>query len=346
MALLDKEDTLLLTNIFLASLKAPNGLLDAPRFRADNDQYIRELDKLEQLGYVNRQDKIYSIKPRAIAYLAKHKNINAQTMLQNCSQVFEFLRNNYKNNLLEPIAIQNIIESTGLSRSDIGVALSIIIQAPIIHRHSRDSNTGMISEVTPTDNILRYMSFEDVLKEQEKWGQSRDKEYSVSEEDVYESSGYPFEHEASSLTTSSSAIWVAIENEFGINKNKFGRKINFVKDKHRRTIIFRDVEHSFVLACSGYSKPAVILAGSVIEELLRLYLQHKNIKLQSDKFDDYIKTCEDHKLLEKGISRLTDSARHFRNLVHLSNEKGKKHAISQSMAKGAVSSIFTIANDF
>lgn len=64
----------------------------------------------------------------------------------------------------------------------------------------------------------------------------------------------------------------AIKNEYGVTKNSFGRKINFVSDSHKREIIFRDVEHSFVLASSGFSEVAVILAGGVIEELLRLYL--------------------------------------------------------------------------
>jgi hypothetical protein len=43
---------------------------------------------------------------------------------------------------------------------------------------------------------------------------------------------------------------------------------------------------------------------------------------------------------------LSDSAREFRNFVHLSKESTKKHSITKAAAKGAVSSIFTIANDF
>jgi hypothetical protein len=114
----------------------------------------------------------------------------------------------------------------------------------------------------------------------------------------------------------------------------------------RRTIIFRDVEQAFILASSGFSKPAVILAGGVIEEMLRLYLEHKQIKPINNSFDGYIQTCEQKGILKEGISRLSDSARHFRNLVHLSKEETKRHTISKSAAKGAVASIFTIANDF
>ena len=88
------------------------------------------------------------------------------------------------------------------------------------------------------------------------------------------------------------------------------------------------------------------LAGSVIEELLRLYLEYKKISPIKDDFDGYIQTCEQNKLLEVGISRLSDSTRRFRNLVHLSKESTKKDSTSKSKAKGAVASIFTIANDF
>mgnify|MGYP006910674413 CR=1 FL=1 len=140
--------------------------------------------------------------------------------------------------------------------------------------------------------------------------------------------------------------WKAIENEFGITKYRFGKKINFISGSFQRSIIFRDVEHSSALANLGFSKPAVILAGGVIEELLRLYLEHKRISPISDNFDGYIRTCEQKGLLKSGISRLSDSVRHFRNLVHLSNEKAKKYTISKATAKNAVSAIFIIANDF
>jgi hypothetical protein len=154
------------------------------------------------------------------------------------------------------------------------------------------------------------------------------------------------EQETLLSATSSKATWKAIESEFGITKTGFGRKINFITDAFKRTIIFRDVEQAFTLASSGFSKPAVILAGGVIEELLRLYLQYKQIKPIKDDFDGYIQTCQQKGLLEVGISRLSDSTRHFRNLVHLSKEKTKKDTTSKSKAKGAVASIFTITDDF
>jgi len=147
-------------------------------------------------------------------------------------------------------------------------------------------------------------------------------------------------------TLAAKANWEAIKEEYGNSKMAFGKKINFISDKFKRRIIFRDIEHAFLLANSGFSKSAVTLSGGVIEELLRLYLKHKDIRPISDSFDGYIQTCKERELLKTGISRLSDSVRYFRNLVHLSNEKGKRYTISKSAAKGAVASIFTIANDF
>jgi len=140
--------------------------------------------------------------------------------------------------------------------------------------------------------------------------------------------------------------WATLAEEFGITKKEFGRKINFVKGDFLRSIIFRDIEHAYVLAKNGFSKPSVILSGAIIEELLRQYLLQKKIKPSSNTFDEYIKTCQNNGLLKKAIHSLSDSIRHFRNIVHIENEKSKKHSISKATAIGAVSSIFTIANDF
>jgi hypothetical protein len=144
----------------------------------------------------------------------------------------------------------------------------------------------------------------------------------------------------------SKKTWKDIENEFGMKKTTLGKRINFISDRFKRTVILRDVEQAYVLASTGFSKPAVILAGGVIEELLREYLKYKNIRPTSNTFESYIKACEDKGLLKGGISRLSDSVRCFRNLVHLSKEESKRHTLSKATAKGAVSSIFSIANDF
>lgn len=142
----------------------------------------------------------------------------------------------------------------------------------------------------------------------------------------------------------SSSAWSQIEKDFGVSKKAFGKKINFVKDDFKRKIIFRDVEQAYVLSQNDFNKPAVILSGSIIEELLRLYLNHKGIKPVKDDFYNYIQACQ--KDLKSAVHKLTDSVRDFRNFVHMEKEASSRHTISKATAKGAVASIFTLINDF
>ena len=139
--------------------------------------------------------------------------------------------------------------------------------------------------------------------------------------------------------------WPKIKEEFGVSKREFGRKINFVQGEYKRAVIFRDVEHAYALSKIGFSKPAVILAGSVMEELLRLYLLHKNIKVKDCTFSEYVRVCEKNGFLKDAVRSLTTSVRYFRNLIHLEKESKKEDTISHATAAGAVTAIFTLVND-
>jgi len=145
---------------------------------------------------------------------------------------------------------------------------------------------------------------------------------------------------------SDSKAWAGIKKDFDVNKRAFSKKINFVKDEFKKKIIFRDTEHAYFFMQNGFYKPAVILAGGVIEELLRLYLKYQKISPDNNTFDEYIKSCDKNGLFKKGISQLSHSFRNFRNIVHLENEVSGKYSISKATAQGAISSIFTISNDF
>lgn len=139
--------------------------------------------------------------------------------------------------------------------------------------------------------------------------------------------------------------WTLIKTEFKIDKTTLSKRLNkFIKDDFKRGIILRDIGTAYSLLNLGFFKESVIISGGVIEEILRLFLLEKQI--QSGKtFNEFIKTCENNNLLKSGISRLSDFLREFRNLVHLEKENVKQDTVSISVAKSAVSSIFTIIDE-
>ena len=164
--------------------------------------------------------------------------------------------------------------------------------------------------------------------------------------DIFEhANGYTNEKEPS-MGIKSTEGWILIQKNYDVTKKQFGKKINFVEDKFKREIIFRDVEEASHLLKIGFYKPAVILAGGIIEELLRIYLTNKGVSVKGKRFVDYITLCKTQGFLKKSIHGLGDVVRCFRNIVHLRTEKRREDSISKSTATMAVSAIFTIANDF
>ncbi len=141
-------------------------------------------------------------------------------------------------------------------------------------------------------------------------------------------------------------LWSEIQKEYGNSKKQFGEQIRFVKEGFKRKIIFRDVAHAYGCLKQEYYKPAVILAGGVIEEMLRLYLEHKGYNINTERFYDYIEKCKKKKLLKSAITHLSVAVKDFRNFVHLKEESSDRYTISRPTALGAVSAIFTIANEF
>lgn len=342
---LNNQDEKLLSDIFSTYLNL-RGSINRSRFRVDNEEFIPKLDRFERDGYLLRSGNEYSITLLSLIHLAE-QNTDAQNLLKKCDVIFTYLKTSYKDNLEKSIPVSEIAQKTVLSEDDVVMALKFMVQAPTGLGYSTN-DANRIESVSPSEGILRYKSFYEVVRQQKEWEKLRDSQDSKPKRPAHIKPESLIEQEIAALADSK-ANWDAIERQFGVSKISFGIRINFVTDPFRRLIIFRDVGHAYALAAAGFSKPAVILAGSVIEELLRLYLEYKGITplkpLKKD-FNGFIQTCVQNKLLKDSVSRLSDSVRGFRNLVHLSAEETKKHTISKATAIGAVSSIFTIANDF
>jgi hypothetical protein len=342
---LNNRDEKLLSDIFSTCLNLRGGI-NRSRFRVDNEEFIPNLDRLERDGYILRSDNEYLITLLSLIHLAE-QNTDAQNLLKECGAIFAYLKTSYKDNLERRIPVSEIAQKTALSEDDAAMALKFMVQAPTGLGYSTNA-TNRIEAVSPSEGILRYKSFHEVVRQQGEWEKLRDNRSSNPKSPAHVNHKSPTE-QAIAVSADSKANWDAIEMQFSVSKISFGMRISFVTDPFRRLIIFRDVGHAYALAAAGFSKPAVILAGSVIEELLRMYLEYKGITPQKPlkkDFNGYIQTCVQNKLLKDSVSRLSDSVRGFRNLVHLSAEETKKHTISKATAIGAVSSIFTIANDF
>ena len=104
-----------------------------------------------------------------------------------------------------------------------------------------------------------------------------------------------------------------------IEKKKIGigmRGIfNFVKDKKTKSILVRDFAYAEICREKSMSKPAIILYGSIIEEVLRYKLNSKA------KFSSLIDKFKEKKGLDPSLIRKIDFIKDFRDYVHIFLEK-------------------------
>lgn len=321
--------------------------ISATSYRAQHRKQIDLLEKLEGLGLLRKDQDRYWVTLHGLTLLKDEKS---KALLGDCEKVFAVLQLHYESNPKTKIMVSDLARLAKLSFGQAAECLGYMCESHFIGGYSNSFDNPAEASVEPAETVLRYDSFaeivaESILLKQKKNDWKRSRKFLPS----------PLRHgEDRDLLRTDGLVsfcrlneaWNAIRVDFDTNKKAFGKKIGFVVDPFKREVLFRDIAHAYYLAEAGFSKPAVILAGSVIEELLRLFLEEKKVRPTEKTFDCYIKACADNGLLKSAIHRLTDSVRHFRNLVHLQNESSQKHTISKATAKGAVASIFTIVNDF
>lgn len=254
-----------------------------------------------------------------------------------------------KNPVINRITAKGISELVGINENEAEIVLLLIFDLHgFFGGASKPKGHCGYQEATFSTNDSAYdkfLRFENLELEMEEFYAGRNLPKNTQKKTL--SKGKPMANSETVWKQSSNReIWSDIYEDFEVKKLTFAKNINFVTEGYKRKAIFRDIEQAYILAKMGFSKPAVILAGSVIEELLRIYLKSKNIKAVNHTFDGYITTCDQNGLLKGAINRLSDSVRHFRNLVHLEKETTARHKISKATATSAVTSIFLISNDF
>jgi hypothetical protein len=263
---------------------------------------------------------------------------------------------------IQSVSAQEIAAQTQIDERVVRIALMLILDLPgfLGGASRREDSPGLLSVSFPQRDedivkLIHFASIEDELEEFCARAKAHSRDYASESNSLMHlvegNIGGPDTVSTQADVSGealppSKEVWKGIHSEFGVRKPGFGKKINFVTDGTERGILLRDVEQAYVLAKWGFCKPAVILAGGVIEQLLGRYLESKDVRPARNTFEGYIRACDDNALLQSAISRLSDSVRHFRNLVHIAKEVKEKQKVSKAVARSAVSTIFIVVDAF
>ena len=142
--------------------------INAKEFRAKHEEHLDILDQLEQSLYIEKKDNLYHVKLLTLAEF-KDDDSKFETIFRQCEQVFCFLSAMYKERTDAPVTLKEIIQKTEIPESQLRLALTYLLDAPIWGGRTSDLLHSEEVHIAPSERVLRYKTFNDVIQQLRDW---------------------------------------------------------------------------------------------------------------------------------------------------------------------------------
>lgn len=162
---LDPTSIEILTDIMNAASLAPEGV-DAVHYRAQHEDWLDVLDRLEKYGYLRKENERYVVKACGLASV---ENPQTRDILASCEKIFSVLRSHYKSKPRELINIAKLAALVGLTPQKTVECLRYMFDGPILQALSNDFSDPEKAVVQPGEEILKYKSFREVVDQLLEW---------------------------------------------------------------------------------------------------------------------------------------------------------------------------------
>lgn len=145
----------------LNTMPSGSGGINAQKFRAQHHDHLNALDDLEKQHYIENTDGNYIIKLPTLRELDKQGS-KANHIIFLCELIFKTLRRFYLNHTGETISLNALAIEAGITRADVNSVFSYFTQSSLLSQRTTnfESETAI---VTPSEEILRYKSFNEVI---------------------------------------------------------------------------------------------------------------------------------------------------------------------------------------
>lgn len=163
---LSQAETTLLQELFLQSLKGTGA--EAVVFRANNYQHIEAIDRLKSDGYIREENRMYFVSLVALPDIGLEES---KEILVDCERLFAELKKIYLANPRNPtILLDDLAKLTRLNRERTAVVLAYALEGAWWGGHSTDlSESNREASVTPSESILKFNSYGDVIAQLRGW---------------------------------------------------------------------------------------------------------------------------------------------------------------------------------
>ena len=166
---LTNEQLSVVSDIFNITTEVRDGV-DALQYRANNENNLDLLDQLERDGYLRKENDKYWISLTALVQLDNEK---ARHIIDNAATLFETLKEYYKENQREQLKLADLASRVELSTDEVKEALSYMVEGSWWGSRSGDFFSSAESYIKPSESILRYERFSDVIGQLQGWQEHR-----------------------------------------------------------------------------------------------------------------------------------------------------------------------------
>lgn len=165
---LNDKELNIIRDIFCLTRKLRDGV-DVLNYRANNETNLDLFDQLERDGYLRKENEKYWISLTALVQLHDE---NAELIIKRSETIFKTLKAYYKENQREQLKLKDLAERLGISIEDVRESLSYMVEGSWWGSHS-DFYSSQDAHIKPSESILRYEKFSDVINQLQGWQTQR-----------------------------------------------------------------------------------------------------------------------------------------------------------------------------
>ena len=162
---INRESLLILKDIFDLTQETGTGV-DTPNYRAHHEDDFDILDRLESVGFLRKENEKYWVSLVGIPLLGDQK---AKGLLSSFEKIFDALRQFYKSNQRDQLMLTDLANIVGLPLDAVRGCLSYMVEGSWWGGRSTDFYATAEAFIKPSEAILKYKTFHDVIVQMQEW---------------------------------------------------------------------------------------------------------------------------------------------------------------------------------
>jgi hypothetical protein len=166
---LDDKELSIVRDVFNLTTTLYDGV-DSLNYRAQNAEQLDLLDKLEREGYLRKENEKYWISLIALVQLHDEKT---ELIINNAETIFAELKAYYKENQREQLKLSDLAERVEISIEEVKESLSYMVEGSWWGGRTTDFYSSQDAYIKPSESILRYDRFSDVISQLQDWQTQR-----------------------------------------------------------------------------------------------------------------------------------------------------------------------------